>query len=70
MPLSGLSFRDYFLIGWLVNGVMGVPFVVIGNATSQWSLHVIVLALLVVAYAIAKQVRKRYARPVDSGSDR
>jgi len=72
LPLSGLSFRDYFFIGWLINGILGIPFVVIGHAASQWNLHVIltVLALLVIAYAIAKQVRKRYARPVDSTSDR
>jgi uncharacterized membrane protein YdjX (TVP38/TMEM64 family) len=72
LPVSGIPFREYFLISWLVNGVMGIPFVILGHAASTWSIHMVLiyLLLLVAVYFIAKQVRKKYAHTIGSVADR
>jgi uncharacterized membrane protein YdjX (TVP38/TMEM64 family) len=72
LPISGIPFREYFLISWLVNGAMGIPFVVLGHAASKWNIHVllILIFLLGAAYFIAHQVRKRYSQMDESTSDR
>ena len=72
LPVSGIPFREYFLISWLVNGVMGIPFVMLGHAASTWSIHMVLiyLLLLVAAYFIAKQVRKKYEHTIRSVADR
>jgi uncharacterized membrane protein YdjX (TVP38/TMEM64 family) len=72
LPVSGIPFRMYFLISWLVQGVMGIPFVVLGDAASQWNIHLVLIALsvLLTGYFIARQIRKRYDRMVESVSDR
>lgn len=61
LPISGIPFREYLLISWLVNGVMGVPFVILGHAASEWNIYlvIILLLLLLAAYFIAKQVQKK-----------
>lgn len=72
LPVSGISFRKYLLISWLVQGVMGTPFVVLGDAASKWNLYLflIMLVLFIVVYFITKMARKRYDRMVGSVSDR
>jgi uncharacterized membrane protein YdjX (TVP38/TMEM64 family) len=72
LPVSGIPFRMYFLIGWLVQGVMGIPFVVLGDAAAQWDIHLIliVVVVLLAGYLIARQIRKRYDRLVGPVADR
>ncbi|MBR9986795.1 MAG: VTT domain-containing protein [Desulfosarcina sp.] len=72
LPISNIPFREYFLISWLVNSVMGIPFVMLGHAASKWNIQMILIliVLLGAAYFIAQQVRKRYAQMVQSTTDR
>jgi uncharacterized membrane protein YdjX (TVP38/TMEM64 family) len=68
LPLTGISFRRYLAIGWLVQGLMGIPFIVLGDAAARWSVHLfLVYALLLVsANFLMRHFRKRYARMVSS----
>ena len=72
LPLSGIRFREYFFISWLVQGVMGIPFVVLGEAASQWSYHLLTgfLVLFVVFFVIGRKLRKRYDTLVQSGGNK
>jgi uncharacterized membrane protein YdjX (TVP38/TMEM64 family) len=71
LPISGIPFREYFLIGWLVQGVMGIPFVVLGDAASKWNIYLflIFILLFLIVYFITRQIRKRCGRMVESLSD-
>lgn len=68
LPLTGISFGRYLAIGWLVQGLMGIPFVVLGDAVARWSVHLflVYVLLLVSAYLLTRHFRKRYARMVSS----
>lgn len=72
LPVSGISFWDYFWIGWLVQGLMGIPFVVLGDAASRWSVHIFVVfaILFVIAFFISRKLKQRYDRLIESDSDR
>jgi len=69
LPLSGIRFRDYLLISWLVQGVMGIPFVVLGDAASQWSFYLFsaFLMLFIFLFIISRKVRRRYNTLIQSG---
>jgi uncharacterized membrane protein YdjX (TVP38/TMEM64 family) len=71
LPVSGIPFREYFLISWLVNGVMGIPFVVLGDAASRWSipLFLVFFVLFFMAYFITRKIRSRYDRLLQSDSN-
>lgn len=61
LALSGISRRIFFLCGFLVQGIMGVPLVVAGDAAADKSLMLvaaIVMALLLI-YGIFYRIRKR-----------
>jgi uncharacterized membrane protein YdjX (TVP38/TMEM64 family) len=60
--LSGISFRYYFLIGYLVNGLLGIPFIVAGHAVMGRSflLLIIIFLLLLAAYKFGLMIKKRY----------
>lgn len=62
LPLSGVRFRYYFLLGWLVQGVMGIPFVILGKVPSDWDPGLIFAAVLIFAliYVVMKWGQKRY----------
>ncbi len=72
LPVSGISFWDYFWIGWLVQGLMGIPFVVLGDAASKWSIHIFVVfaILFVIVFFISRKLKQRYDRLVESDPDR
>lgn len=72
LPISGISFKDYFWIGWLVQGVMGIPFVVLGDAAARWSIQIFAAfaVLFVIAYVGSRKIQKRYERVVRSNSTR
>lgn len=69
LPISGIRFRDYFLACWLVQGVMGIPFVVLGDAASQWSVYLfaVFFVLFMVLFLINNKVRSRYDHLIRSG---
>lgn len=70
LPVSGISFRDYFWIGWIVQGLMGIPFVVLGDAASRWSVQIFALfaLLFVIVFFISRKLKQRYERLVASDS--
>jgi uncharacterized membrane protein YdjX (TVP38/TMEM64 family) len=68
LPLAGAPFRPYFLSGYLVQGAMGIPFVVAGNAASgrQGILLGGVLIVIIAIYVFVRRLRKRHARLLNS----
>ena len=60
--LSGISFRYYILIGYLVNGLLGIPFIVAGHAMmgKSFLLLVVIFLFLLVAYKFGRIIKKRY----------
>ena len=61
LALSGVSFRCFFLSGFLVQGTMGVPFVIAGDAVAGKSLLLLaaVLVILILIYLVIYKIRKR-----------
>ncbi|MEE4354990.1 MAG: VTT domain-containing protein [Desulfococcaceae bacterium] len=62
LPLSGISFWKYFLTAWLVQGVMGIPFVILGDAAAKWSIPLFSLffLLFLIAWLLTGKIRKKY----------
>ena len=60
--LSGTPFRYYFLIGFLVNGIMGVPFIIAGDAVigKNFLLLTIIFLFLLGGYGFGLWVKNRY----------
>ena len=48
LPLSGIRFFPYLLCGWLIQGAMGVPFVIMGKALVQWDMTLLAAAGMIV----------------------
>ena len=72
LPLSGIRFVPYLICGWLIQGIMGIPFVVMGKAVVQWDIKLlagagaVVLIIFVfrrkilgIYYEIMKKEKKR-----------
>ena len=68
LPLSGVKFRYYFFLGWLVQGVMGIPFVILGKASMEWNPRLIFALVLIflLIYVLMKWGQKRYQKMVKS----
>jgi len=47
LSLSGVPFFVYFLVGWLANGLMGIPVVILGDAAADWNLLILGIAVLI-----------------------
>ena len=60
--LSGTPFRYYFLIGVLVNSVMGIPFVIAGDAVvgKSFLLLTLVFLFLLGGYGVSLWIKKQY----------
>jgi hypothetical protein len=62
--LAGAPFRIYCLSGYLVQGAIGIPLVLAGNAAS--GKHAVLLGgviiLMIAIYAFVRRLRKRHAR--------
>jgi len=63
LPLSGAPFRTYFLSGYLVQGVMAIPFIVAGDAAAGEQLVILaaIFAVMLAIYAVVHQLRRRHA---------
>lgn len=73
LPLSGVPFRYFFLSGLVLQGVMGIPFVVAGDAAAKADLLLLGALLLVflIAFGAFRWVRGRVAGEMaDSASNR
>jgi uncharacterized membrane protein YdjX (TVP38/TMEM64 family) len=68
LPLSGLSFFQFFVCGWVTQAMMGIPFVVLGNSAAQLSIPVFIgmLGLIFVMLIFRKRIFKQYNRIVKS----
>jgi uncharacterized membrane protein YdjX (TVP38/TMEM64 family) len=56
LPLSGIRFFPYLLCGWLIQGVMGVPFVIMGKALIQWDMKLMaVVGVIVLVFFLFKR---------------
>jgi uncharacterized membrane protein YdjX (TVP38/TMEM64 family) len=64
LPVTGISFHHYFLISWLAQGVMGIPIVLLGNATSNWNwgLVLVLVGILVMIYLFVHTLHQRFER--------
>lgn len=70
LALSGVKFRYYFLFGWLAQGIMGAPFVILGKSPSDWSPRLIfgMILIFVVIYVFMKWGRKRLQRMLQTSA--
>lgn len=70
LPLSGAPFRYYFLSGYLVQGAMGIPFVVAGGAVAGEHLVIlaVIFAVLLAVYALVHRLRQRHGDLLEAGS--
>lgn len=48
LPLSGIRFFPYLVCGWLIQGIMGVPFVIMGKALIQWDVKLLAVVGIIV----------------------
>lgn len=75
LPLSGAPFRFFFLSGYLVQGAMGIPFVVAGDAVAGEHLLIlaVIFAVMLAIYAVVMQLRQRHGdileNPLPASSD-
>jgi len=62
LALSGISKRIFFLCGFLVQGIMGIPLVILGDAAAKKKLFLLVAIVLVLLllYGLFHRVRKRH----------
>lgn len=60
LAISGVPFRYFFLSGYLIQGVMGIPFVIAGHALAGESLLLLaaVLVVLILTYLVIYKIRK------------
>lgn len=73
LPLSGVPFRYFFLSGLVLQGVMGIPFVVAGDAAAKADLLLLgaLFLVLLIAFGVFRWVRGRVAGEMaDSASIR
>ncbi len=61
LPLTGLPFRIYFFCAWSIQGLMGVPLVILGDAASKWRFHIVaaMIVLFGFVYLIQKKIWKK-----------
>lgn len=62
LALSGLRFRQFFLISLVAQGGMGVPFVIAGGVVAERSilLLAVVLLMLIISYVVALFIRRHF----------
>lgn len=62
LSLSGLSFPLYFIVGWTTQFIMALPFVAVGRHAAGMNLFqiMLILALLLVLYALLNWIYRRY----------
>lgn len=62
LPLGGVPFRYCFWLNWGVQGMLAVPFVVLGKSAADTNLWVfgITLAVLAVLFVILRRLRRWY----------
>lgn len=67
LAISGLRFRYFMLIGCCVQGAMGIPFIILGEAMNQMNVVALAAAtgLLLTVVILTTLVKRKYANHVD-----
>ncbi|MFN2357513.1 MAG: hypothetical protein ABR534_07220 [Desulfotignum sp.] len=62
LPLSGIRFFPYLMCGWLIQGIMGVPFVIMGKALIQWDIKLLAVVgiIVLVIFLFKHKIRDMY----------
>lgn len=62
LPLGGIPFRLYFITGWIVQWVMGIPFMGVGDGVARMNPYMlgVFVVLMVVGYLVVRWFRARY----------
>jgi uncharacterized membrane protein YdjX (TVP38/TMEM64 family) len=62
LALSGISFGYYFLIGCFVNGVMGIPFIIAGDAAAgnSFLMLAIIFLFLLLVYGFSLRIKRPF----------
>lgn len=72
LPLFGIPFRHYFFTGWAVQGIAGMPFVILGEAAAEWNIKflLILLPLFLIIYLFKQKIKRKYDRIVQSSGEK
>jgi uncharacterized membrane protein YdjX (TVP38/TMEM64 family) len=67
LPLGGVSFRRYFITGWIVQWVMGIPFMGVGDSMARMNPYVLgaFVGVLIIGYLVIRWFRARYGHIVE-----
>ena len=62
LPLSGIRFFPYLMCGWLIQGIMGVPFVIMGKALIHWDMKLLAVVgmIVLVIFLFRHKIRDMY----------
>ena len=62
LPLSGIRFFSYMACAWLIQGIMGIPFIIMGRAVVKWDIRLLALAggVLVAIFLFRRKIRGIY----------
>ena len=61
IPVSSIPFKQYLLIGWLIQFLMCLPFILLGDAASNMSLYLLsaFIFIFIIIYICIKVLRKK-----------
>lgn len=64
LPLSGLPIVPFIFCGWLTQGILGIPFVVLGDAASRWNAAIFVFlgGIYVIFLIFGRRMTSAYRR--------
>ena len=66
LSASGIPFKYYFIIGWIIQSVLGTPFVILGKAASMLDYRVLfaLLILFPALYFVMTKLKRRYFKVI------
>lgn len=66
LPASGIPFKFYFIIGWIIQSALGAPFVILGEAASNLDYRVLfaLLLLFLILYFVMRKLKRRYFKVI------
>jgi uncharacterized membrane protein YdjX (TVP38/TMEM64 family) len=62
LPLSGIRFFPYMMCAWLTQGIMGIPFVIMGKALVHWDIELlaVVACIVLVVFLFKRKILDIY----------
>lgn len=66
LPASNIPFKYYFILGWVIQSVLGAPFVILGEAASNLDYRVLfaLLILFPILYFVMRKLKRRYYKVI------